>query len=48
MKMKRYVLWINGQHFCGYFESREEAEKMVELIIKTTKVDFFNIFEEEY
>ena len=47
MKMKRYALWINGCHFCGYFESREEAERMADLIRKTTRVDFYNIFEKE-
>ena len=43
--MNKYSLWINGCYFCGYFESREKAERMVDLMIKTTRIDFYDIFE---
>lgn len=44
--MIRYVLSVNG-NFCGYFESIEEAEHMLELIKRDTIVKFYNIYEKE-
>lgn len=44
--MTRYALYVNG-NFCGYFESIEEAEHMLELIKRDTNVKFHNIYKKE-
>lgn len=44
--MTRYVLYVNG-NFCGYFESIEEAEHMVDLIKRDTNVKSYNVYEKE-
>ena len=41
--MIRYVLYVNG-NFCGYFESTEKAEHMLELIKRDTNVKFYDIY----
>ena len=42
----RYVLYVNGI-LCGYFESIEKAEHMLELIKRDTNVKWYNIYEKE-
>ena len=44
--MTRYVLYVNG-NFCGYFESTEKAEHMLELIKRDTNVESYDIYKKE-